>query len=617
MLAKLTSGPRADGDASLTGAALTRGPNRAKNLKAAAWAETWPAPGSTLDLDFVNDRAWVRGYGSAALADVVSFSRASNATFVDETDVLRTVTAHQPCRDWGNSTPLVVDYRNVLTYTEQLDRWSQDDTVTTANATTAPNGLVTADFIAETAVTGNHRIYVRNLPVIRPFVVSFYAKRYDRDYVMVCNDHGSGWVAFNLVTQTIVVGHAAQTGAMIDVGDGWYRCIAYYPVGGVGAATQINLGPRIVPGGAYDAYLGVAGSGVYVWGVQVEAGTAVTDYVPILNPPVVTPLVATTNCQGWLLEEARTNHLLWCRDMSQASWVCTGLTPLLDQTGIDGAANSATRLTAIADGGTCLQTVTLAYGTKIGSVYLKRLNGTGSVRLCLDGTTWTPVALATDEWHRIKIHGSVANPALGIQLAVTGDAVAVDYAQIETSQAYGIGASSPIYTTTASATRATALTSVLKPHLFNIVYRPNFTLYVEACAQPGFYAFCPASINSGSYYYNAYFLGKFDNYGWWSWLFRNYDISGGIAVGNYICSSSFLPSKLALTSAGHECTASINGQLFPNAFALVPESPTPILSLRFTTLSIGWTAGDSAGHVARLVLFKGSLNSKQLAALTR
>jgi len=61
-LAKLGDGVRANSDAR-TQAGLGRGPNQSKKLINAAWTDTFPAQGATLDLDFANDRGFVRGIG--------------------------------------------------------------------------------------------------------------------------------------------------------------------------------------------------------------------------------------------------------------------------------------------------------------------------------------------------------------------------------------------------------------------------------------------------------------------------------------------------------------------------------------------------------------------------
>jgi len=131
-------------------------------------------------------------------------------------------------------------------------------------------------------------------------------------------------------------------------------------------------------------------------------------------------------------------------------WVKTDIIAAKDQTGIDGVANAASSLTATSAGGTCIQTITLASGSRSGSVYLKRITGTGIVQVSLDGTTWSTVDLSSTEWRRIVLSGTVTNPVVGVRIVTSGDAVAMDYGQVED----GVFATSPILTTEATATRA-------------------------------------------------------------------------------------------------------------------------------------------------------------------
>lgn len=163
---------------------------------------------------------------------------------------------------------------------------------------------------------------------------------------------------------------------------------------------------------------------------------------------------AAGNFLGWLYEpEARTNAVLWCRDLTQAAWAKTGCTPLLNQTGADGTANAASSLTATTAAATCLQAITLASSARAQAVYLKRLTGAGPVYMTMDGgTTWTDItALLTTSWKRLGIPSqTVTNPTVGFKLAVSGDSIGVDYVQNEG----GASSTSAIATTTAAVTRA-------------------------------------------------------------------------------------------------------------------------------------------------------------------
>jgi len=169
---------------------------------------------------------------------------------------------------------------------------------------------------------------------------------------------------------------------------------------------------------------------------------------------------ASGNLLGWLIEESRTNVVLYSRDLTNAVWTKTNCTAALNQTGIDGVASSASLLTATADASTCLQSITLASSSRFQTAYLKRVTGSGAVFMTMDGgTTWTDItaSLSTTAWTRVSIPAqTLANPSVGFKLATSGDAIAVDGVQNEA----GAFATSVIFTTSASVARAADVWSI-------------------------------------------------------------------------------------------------------------------------------------------------------------
>lgn len=155
--------------------------------------------------------------------------------------------------------------------------------------------------------------------------------------------------------------------------------------------------------------------------------------------------------KGLLVEEARTNVVLWNRDLTNAAWAHVNMTAAKDQTGPDGIANSASSLTAGAANSTSLQTIVLASSARFDTAYVKRITGSGVVEMTMDaGATWTPITIPAT-WGRVSIPTqTLANPVVGFRIVTSGDAIAVDFVQNEN----GAFATSPIATTTASATRA-------------------------------------------------------------------------------------------------------------------------------------------------------------------
>jgi hypothetical protein len=181
--------------------------------------------------------------------------------------------------------------------------------------------------------------------------------------------------------------------------------------------------------------------------------------------------------RGLLIEEARTNLLLHSADLSNAAWTKTDITAAKDQTGINGAANSASSITATSANGTCLQAITSASAARATSAYVKRITGTGVIEMTQNGgTTWTAVTVTSD-WTRVTIpSATVTNPSVGFRIVTSGDAIAVDAVQCEN----GAFSTSAILTTTTTATRA-ADSAVVTP-ISSFYNQAEGTLFAEGSA---------------------------------------------------------------------------------------------------------------------------------------
>jgi hypothetical protein len=319
---------------------------------------------------------------------------------------------------------------NLVNYSEQFDNafWVKSTGIlafgsgSVANATTAPNGTLTADLVVETGTNDFHTISsTLGFPAAAVggvYVASIYVKRPivdGRRYFQITFSQGAfgntQYATFDL-QDGVVSGSASTVGTpvMTDVGDGWYRCSM--------AATATSTASSLVffiltnaPTGRSPSYLGDGVSGVYMWGAQVQE-TYLSNYVATTTAPII-------------------------------GWRNTNVTVAKNQTGIDGVANACSSLTATSANGTCIQTINLVSGSRTASVYLKRITGTGNIQVTLDGVTFSTVELSTTEWRRIVLSGTVTIPTVGVRIATSGDAVAMDFAQVED----GGFATSPIMTT--------------------------------------------------------------------------------------------------------------------------------------------------------------------------
>jgi len=215
-----------------------------------------------------------------------------------------------------------------------------------------------------------------------------------------------------------------------------------------------------VGGGTSYFYLTMSttGDAIDVYGATLSAVTY--EAAPRAGDQVVTGASAyygprfdypNSTAAGLLLESvAATNVVLYSNDLTNTAWAKSNITAALNQTGADGVANGASSITATSANGAVLQSITLGSSARAQSALVKRITGTGAVYMTTDGgTTWTAITI-TGSWasQTIPIQ-TLANPSVGFKLATNGDAIAVQYVQNETTQQ-----SSPIPTTTASATRA-------------------------------------------------------------------------------------------------------------------------------------------------------------------
>ena len=146
---------------------------------------------------------------------------------------------------------------------------------------------------------------------------------------------------------------------------------------------------------------------------------------------------ALTGLEGILLEGAGTNLCLHNRDLTDAVWTAGSCIPLLIATGRDGAASKATRVAAIGANATISQTVTSASATRAFGFDIKRVNGTGTIEITVDGgSTYTDVTslINSSTYTRVEAtQAAVTNPTLGIRIVTNGDSIDVDYSTLESS----------------------------------------------------------------------------------------------------------------------------------------------------------------------------------------
>ena len=184
--------------------------------------------------------------------------------------------------------PMVTDNRNLLSYTEDFTNgiWNKYSSTITANATTAPNGTLTADlFYASAAGDPKYVQLVSPITISAGSITqSIYAKYNGIPYLYMDLYEGADYfVWFNIQNGTVgtIQSGSGITASIQDVGNGWYRCIATRTFSGTtnyASYRMSNADNSIVATQSGT-------NGIYIWGAQVEQGSTASTYQPILTTP--------------------------------------------------------------------------------------------------------------------------------------------------------------------------------------------------------------------------------------------------------------------------------------------------------------------------------------------
>lgn len=136
---------------------------------------------------------------------------------------------------------------------------------------------------------------------------------------------------------------------------------------------------------------------------------------------------------GLFVEQGYTQTLLWNRDLTNAAWTKSNVTAAKTVTGADNVANSASSITATAANGTILQALTLASSQNVVGAWIKRITGTGTLEMTMNGgTTWVSVTSQLvggfNGFARVSIPvQTVTNPSVGFRIGTSGDAFGIDF----------------------------------------------------------------------------------------------------------------------------------------------------------------------------------------------
>ena len=173
---------------------------------------------------------------------------------------------------------------NLLPQSEYIGAWIKANTTTEDNVVTSPEGVVNATRIIENYVNASHQIYDDfSATSGQVYTLSFFAKKNGRDIGvgMASGIFGSNSTYFDL-TNGVVISTTSEDASIEDYGDGWFRCSVTNTANSSGNPFVYIL----LSNNANFVYTGDGTSGVYIYGIQVEAGSYATSYIPTYGSSV-------------------------------------------------------------------------------------------------------------------------------------------------------------------------------------------------------------------------------------------------------------------------------------------------------------------------------------------
>lgn len=365
---------------------------------------------------------------------------------------------------------------NYLIYTSDFTlgaTWVRANCTVTKNSTGNPiNGIVDATRIDVTATAATSLSQAVSYPGIQVGAgFSVYVKKGSSAtsggrFILTNSTQATDLVGVTVNLDTGAISYSTGSGPAnaTNAGNGWWK------VGLTSSSGINNVGDTIRLYCGYAGGVFTAGDYTFFYAPMVFFGTVEpSSYVHVgaawdphgsgvdgtkyFSTNKDGTAISASVLKGYYVEGARTNLILYSRDMTNAAWVKTNATAALTATGICGGANLASTLTATAGNGTCLQTITIAAAARSSSAYVKRRTGSGTIEFTRDnGTSWTNITslINGSTFIRVKIENtSVLNPVVGFRIVTSGDAIDVDMVQDEP----GAMAGSPIATTTVGVTR--------------------------------------------------------------------------------------------------------------------------------------------------------------------
>ena len=312
-----------------------------------------------IDLNFAANTYEYLGEGDDLL-DIVTYSRASSATYVER--YRNALGAY----DYYLKEDFVGTVTNLIQYSEQFDNadWTKSNSSVVADKINGPNSFgKVADKLVESGASASFSL-TQAVTVTSGATVTFsvFAKADERNWVALFESESVSGRYFDLKTGSLGedLSGVPDESSIRYVGDGWYYCSITATVPSTTATCQIYL--------AADnddfVYDGDGASGLFIVGAQLTESAKVQPYVKTLGSSVAQAFTATPRLEwdaatgealGYLSESSTTNLYLRSDEFDSATWSKTSMTvttgadiaPDLSKSGIKLAASTTATIVPI------------------------------------------------------------------------------------------------------------------------------------------------------------------------------------------------------------------------------------------------------------------------------
>ena len=248
----------------------------------------------SVDLDF----AVKKNLTDRVSGNLVSFTRNSVGTYVDENGLIQSATSgearfdHNPTT--GESLGLLVEEArtNSQTYSTHLasSSWSTADATAVPNAALAPDGTFTALRLVENSANAVHN-YAINYTEETTSSLTIFAKEGARRYLHIAVSGNIGIFTYSIIIdlRTAVIndpkffnGTPISSSSATMCANGWVKISVssnksrYWKVSISTASVHTNFDTDY----GQETYAGDGTSDLFLWGIQYEAGSFPTSYIP-------------------------------------------------------------------------------------------------------------------------------------------------------------------------------------------------------------------------------------------------------------------------------------------------------------------------------------------------